>query len=619
MTAISTCPEEYELLAIAIGEPAGEAIEAHLAGCPNCRERVEQLRAELTALRLDLDDGVTPASTEPDPAVNHRGEPKDGETTLSWLVHPAENADPTPIGPEAVAAARARAEARPQIPRAIGKYQVVKLLGWGTQGEVYLVVHPNLGQNMVLKLSREPVGDDERASLIEEGRKLKALEKHANILQVYDLDFHEGRPFLVMEYVHGPNLEDYARHEPVTPHRAAELVAKLARALAMVHRKGIIHRDIKPGNILIDEAGEPRLIDFGLARMRNAWSDDDPTWGGTLAYMAPEQARREQDRPGPRSDLFGLGAVLYFLLTGRPPFVGETQDEIWDRAKRCDFEPRALRIARFPRRLERICLKALAADPDDRYATAEEFERALRGFLRRPMLVAIGAALLLIASPVAIIVSEAISQQNHPIGGPPQTVSGGPAVMTADLQPLVKVDRHGKLLDLRNALPLRTGDLLWIECRVPRDCRASAFWFDTEARLTELAPVRQERDGALERFSYPVAGATTLVGPEGTEFIFVCARPSDPPRLDEVAALFTEGRPWPRLADQELILLDHERVAVEVRRGGGPVQASAARELERTVEHVRRALADRFDSVAGVIFPHRDPVPESDPPPASLE
>jgi hypothetical protein len=139
----------------------------------------------------------------------------------------------------------------------------------------------------------------------------------------------------------------------------------------------------------------------------------------------------------------------------------------------------------------------------------------------------------------------------------------------------------------------------------------------------------------LERFSYPVAGATTLVGPEGTEFIFVCARPSDPPRLDEVAALFTEGRPWPRLdevaalftegrpwprlADQELILLDHERVAVEVRRGGGPVQASAARELERTVEHVRRALADRFDSVAGVIFPHRDPVPESDPPPASLE
>ncbi len=132
----------------------------------------------------------------------------------------------------------------------------------------------------------------------------------------------------------------------------------------MVHRRGIIHRDIKPRNILIDEAGEPRLIDFGLARLRHAWSDrPDPTWGGTLAYMAPEQARLEHDRIGPRSDVFGLGAVLYFLLTGQPPFVGETTDEVWDRAKRCEFEKDALRLAKVPRRLGRICLTALAADP----------------------------------------------------------------------------------------------------------------------------------------------------------------------------------------------------------------------------------------------------------------
>ena len=131
----------------------------------------------------------------------------------------------------------------------------------------------------------------------------------------------------------------FATSQVTLRRQAAELVARLAGALAMVHRKGIIHRDIKPRNILIDESGEPRLIDFGLARRRHAWSDRvDPTWGGTLPFMAPEQARREHDRIGPLSDIFGLGAVLYFLLTGQPPFVGETEDEIWDRGlRRCDF------------------------------------------------------------------------------------------------------------------------------------------------------------------------------------------------------------------------------------------------------------------------------------------
>ena len=175
-----------------------------------------------------------------------------------------------------------------------------------------------------------------------------------------------------MEYVHGRNLEQYASEEPVTPRRAAALVAKLAEVMAVAHRHGITHCDIKPKNILIDKLGEPRLIDFGMARLRHAWSDRAPSsWGGTVAYMAPEQARLEIDRIGPRSDIFALGGVLYFLLTGQPPFVGETQDEVWDRARRCDFEAGALRAAKVPRRLERICLKAMAADPADRYATAE--------------------------------------------------------------------------------------------------------------------------------------------------------------------------------------------------------------------------------------------------------
>ncbi len=384
MSPMLTCPDEHELLAVATGEPMEDSIEGHLASCPDCRRQVERLRAELAALRRDLEGGETAASTERDPTVNHADEPSSGETTLEWPSDLAEMAAPGPIGPEAVAAARERAEAGPERPGAIGRYLVVNLLDEGGQGLVYRVIHPRLGQNMVLKLGRKPVGDDDRALLITEGKVLFELD-HINLAKIYDLDFDNDRPFLVMEYIHGRNLEVYARDEPVTPRCAAELVAKLAGALAMVHRRGIIHRDIKPRNILIDESGEPRMIDFGLASLRNAWSDrPDSTWGGTLAYMAPEQARLEHDRIGPRSDVFGLGAVLYFLLTGQPPFVGETQDEVWDRARRCEFETGAMKIAKIPRRLARICLKALAADPADRFATAEEFRRALKRFLDAP-------------------------------------------------------------------------------------------------------------------------------------------------------------------------------------------------------------------------------------------
>jgi predicted Ser/Thr protein kinase len=402
MAPIPACPDEHELLPVATGDPALEAIEQHLAGCPDCRERVERLRAGLAALRRDFEGAVDFPPTEPDPPVNPAREPSNGGATLDWTSDPSATAAPEPLGPDAVAAARGRAEARPERPGAIGRYLIVEMLGSGTQGEVYRVIHPRLGRDMVLKLGRQPVGEDEHASLVAEGRLLTDLE-HINLVKIYDLDFHNDRPFLVMEYVHGRNLEDYARDEPIPPRRAAALVAKLAGALAMVHRRGVIHRDIKPRNILIDESGEPRLIDFGLARLRHAWSErTDHTWGGTLAYMAPEQARLEHDRIGPRSDVFGLGAVFYFLLTGRPPFVGETADEIWARARRCDFDAGALRAAKVPRRLERVCLKALAADPAQRYPTADQFRRALERFLRRPYVVLIQAVAVLVLATVGL-------------------------------------------------------------------------------------------------------------------------------------------------------------------------------------------------------------------------
>ena len=140
-----------------------------------------------------------------------------------------------------------------------------------------------------------------------------------------------------------------------------------------------MHQDVKPKNIMLDESGRPRLIDFGMARWRHAWSGSraGPS-GGTLAFMAPEQARVEAKRIGAPSDIFGLGGVLYFLLTGKTPFGGGTRQEQWQRASQCDFDRDAMRAKGVPRRLERIVLKAMATEPGDRYASADRDGRRAR-------------------------------------------------------------------------------------------------------------------------------------------------------------------------------------------------------------------------------------------------
>jgi serine/threonine protein kinase len=565
MAPILTCPDEAELLVIAMGEPVDPALREHVEGCSTCRARVEQLRAEVASLVGNFEDGMTSPSTEADPAVDHAGRPSRGETTLDWT-----SADPVgtpanePIGAEAVAAARERAEARAETPGAIGRYLVVDRLGDGAQGEVYRVIHPKLGKNLVLKLGHKPVDHDERSSLVAEGRLLHDLD-HLNLVKIYDLDFHNDRPFLVMEYVHGRNLEQYADEEPVTPQRSAALVAKLAGALALAHRRGIIHRDIKPRNIVVDEAGEPRLIDFGLARLRHAWSDGvDPTWGGTIAYMAPEQARLEHDRIGPRSDLFGLGAVLYFLLTGQAPFGGETVDEAWERARRCQFEAGALRLAQVPRRLERICLKAMAVDPADRYATAEEFGQALESFLMRPRRIGVAAAILL-AAAIMTTFSLRPSARQKSLGDPGKNthvVPPGP-IPTPIPSPTRAAPLHGEItlwvnepkstfrrglrLHQPGAVPVRPGDEVRVEAGVSRPAYLYLFWIGSDGKVAPLYPWkdrdwtrRPDREDKVEGIELPeVVTDTWELGPSA-------------PGLETLVLLAREDSPLPRDADTTL-------------------------------------------------------------------
>ena len=636
MPTTLACPEENELLALAMGEPGLAEVAAHVDGCASCRTKLGQLQAEVAILRANQSEISLSPSTSP-PAASEAtsgpaatcGEVDQPGATASWELDDTAG-DRAALPPtETVDDDAASGSDEPPLPASIGKYLVVGQFPPTGQAEVFRVFHPQFQQERVLKLAKEPVGADGRSEIIEEGKILSELE-HPHLVRVYDLDFLGDRPYLVMEYIRGRNLDQLASEGRITPRLAATLVAKVASAAALAHSRGVVHRDIKPKNILVDEAGEPRLIDFGMARLRTAWSvDGKESDGGTFAFMAPEQARIEspEDRQkvGPRSDVFALGAVLFFLLTGRAPFHGQTWREAWDRARRCDYEAGALNDRKIPAGLRRICLKAMAADPAERYDTAEEMRQVLARFPGRPVLLAGAALLLLVAAPVAVVDLRGFllrsSHHAQPLSSlSPRPANSKPMAMATGPQTLVKVDRQGTPLELPDAVPLRTGDLVWIECGIPSGWGASVFWFDSEGRLTELGPSGRQRDRASDRISFPVDGATTLVGSAGTEFIFVCARPSSPPQLSEVSSLFPGDRLWHGLPDRELIVLDRDRVTIKspsrpdhAIRGAGPLQASAARELVKTLENLRVALADKFEFVAGVSFPHRDPSSKPDP------
>jgi len=328
-------------------------------------------------------------------------------------------------------------------PRRIGKYVVIELLDAGGQGQVFRVLHPELGKEYVLKLARRPTptghdaeaGQADRSSLRREGRLLAQCD-HPNLVRVVDLDAHEGRLFVVMEHIPGLNLEQFsAQHRP-GPRQAVRLIAELAGAVSYLHARGIIHQDIKPQNVLIDVRGRPRLIDFGLARHKHAWSSSAAdAIGGTAAYMSPEQALGRDDRIGPCTDVFGLGGLLYHLLTGRPLYQGASRISVQLQAMKAEYVPIRQLNGRVPRSLERICRRALAADPEWRYHSTLELEHILRRFLARRWFALIGLA-------AVFLVGVAMIAQRLPAPRP-ELSSNVPSPPVRILIEALTIDHHG--------------------------------------------------------------------------------------------------------------------------------------------------------------------------------
>lgn len=280
------------------------------------------------------------------------------------------------------------------LPRRLGGYELLEEIGRGGMGVVYRARQVALGRVVAVKTLRVRSGSsDAEARRFQSEASIVASLQHPNIVRVYESGIEGECLYFSMEFVEGPTLASMLAEHPMEPVRVAGCLADVAGAVHYAHGQGVLHRDLKPGNILMDSGVLPRVTDFGLAKRLAGGGGKAPTgWTpeltragsllGTPSYMAPEQLRSGRGESGPPCDVYSLGAVLYHALTGRPPFL--TADVESTLLQVIDQEPTPLRAINpaIPWELDAICLKCLEKDPGRRYATAGELEADLRRFLR---------------------------------------------------------------------------------------------------------------------------------------------------------------------------------------------------------------------------------------------
>jgi beta-lactam-binding protein with PASTA domain/predicted Ser/Thr protein kinase len=274
-----------------------------------------------------------------------------------------------------------------------GRYEIAELLGQGGMARVFGGTDSVLGRSVAVKvLSPQYAQDDQFVARFRREAQAAAGLNHPNIVSVYDTGSQGDVHYIVMEYVEGRTLRDVIRQEgPILPERVAEIGQAVARALASAHQAGLVHRDIKPGNIMLTPDGEVKVMDFGIARTSTGDTlTQTAAVLGTASYLSPEQAQGEP--VDARSDIYSLGCVLYEMLTGRPPFTGDSPVAIAYKHVREDPVPPSRTNPDVPDPMEAVVMKAMAKNPENRYQTADELrddlERASQGLpiLATPLL-----------------------------------------------------------------------------------------------------------------------------------------------------------------------------------------------------------------------------------------
>lgn len=351
------CIHEPELQAFLLGQlprRIAQIVSGHLEGCQKCEAVAQRLDGRTDAILRALRRAATDSSATVDSvAVSERRGFTAGIATTCGA-----------------------------LPQRIGSYEVLEEIGRGGMGVVYKARQEYPDRVVALKMILTGTHSDatRRARLLSEADAIARL-RHPYIVHIYEVGQCEGLPFLSLEYVDGGNLADKLRGTPMPPSKAAMLAERVSRAIDHAHQQGIVHRDLKPANILLTAEGTPKVTDFGLAKQDRPELTATGTILGTPHYMAPEQAAGDNRAVGPAVDIYAIGAILYEMLTGRPPFRGATTLETLEQVRTQEpVSPSHLQV-RTPRDLGTICLKCLRKEPGQRYASAGALADDLRRFL----------------------------------------------------------------------------------------------------------------------------------------------------------------------------------------------------------------------------------------------
>ena len=279
-----------------------------------------------------------------------------------------------------------------ELPCQFGDYEILEELGRGGMGIVYRARQLSLNREVALKmiLRGSLASAQDRRRFFAEAEAAAQLE-HPGIVPVYEVGQHQGLAFFSMKVVEGQTLDQLLANRPIDARKAAEILKKIAEAIHYAHERGVLHRDLKPSNILIDQNGNPNVTDFGLAKRfteKNAESKSGIV--GTPMYMAPEQAEGAKNQVGPGTDVYCMGNVLYFMLTGRPPFQAATPLDTMRLVLEQDPAPPRVINRTADRSLELVALKCLQKPVELRYETAQELANDLGAFLNSERLSIMG-------------------------------------------------------------------------------------------------------------------------------------------------------------------------------------------------------------------------------------
>jgi serine/threonine protein kinase len=532
-------------------------------------------------------------SIEPDDL--RRGNPPDG-TRPPGDDTDAETLDQTPPGIQADA------------PLPAADYELGQVLGAGGMGTVYRAVQMSLEKTVAVKVLKPRAGPDpDSIDRFVAEAKAVARMRHPNIVGIQGLGrFPDGSYFLVMDFVEGGDLARRLTAGPLSVSEAAAIVVQVADALEHAHRRGIVHRDLKPSNVLIDADGRAMVVDFGLAKRVDADPSltDPDRIVGSPRYMAPEQADSRWGLVGPRTDIHGLGVLLYALLSGRAPYEGAGAIEVMTRVASPEPPPPIGRPD-VPEAMAAIVARCLSKRPEDRFGSAREVAEALRSVgsahsadsqdvvvnTPKPVITRRSAAMkgryLLLGVPSLLVIALAWTAWRGPTPPPgpsPITIApppSGPSPIAVSPPPsgpgpitvswAVLRGRDGRIEDLVKAPgAIREGDSLEIECRLSRAAYPYLFWVESKGRIRLIYPEANGRNGPVSEVPRRPIGATaSRIGfvarsPE-VGVLLVMESPLAAEDLAALSSLITERKRAYRSKSMTLLSRDARLPALEGR------------------------------------------------------